>query len=63
MPDAPPRPQPVPPEGSLALLAYGDLGVIAWRRAREAAGLSRCSHTRPLTPTAGSKAPPNADAR
>ncbi len=27
----------VPPEGSLGLLAIGDIGVIAWRQAREKA--------------------------
>ena len=25
----------VPPQGSLGLLALGDLGIIAWRQARE----------------------------
>lgn len=27
----------VPPQGSLGLLALGDIGVIAWRQAREKA--------------------------
>jgi hypothetical protein len=31
---------PIPPEGSLGLLALGYKGVIAWRKAREAAKIN-----------------------
>jgi hypothetical protein len=30
------KPIPVPPEGSLGLLALGHIGLIAWRQARHA---------------------------
>ena len=41
-------PQAVSPEGSLGLLAYGDLGLEAWRAAKAAAGLPKCSHSRAI---------------
>lgn len=42
--DAKGKPIDVPPEGALWLLAVGWRGVVAWRRARERAGIDHSDH-------------------